>query len=65
MNQINDDIVDVCDALDILSGRKRSTRPQHLVAHDAIAAWERVDKALYAYFAKAILEQNMSKPTAK
>ena len=65
MSQINDDIVDVCDALDILSGRKHSARPLHLVAHDAIAAWERVDKALYDHFAEATLGQIMAKPSAK
>jgi len=65
MSQINEDIVDVCDALDILNGRKRSARPPHLVAHDAIAAWERVDKVLYDYFAKTTLEQATAKPQAK
>jgi len=65
MSQINDDIVDVCDALDILSGGKRSARPLYLVARDAIEAWERVDKTLYEHFAKAVLEQNTTKPPAK
>ena len=64
MQPINDDIVDVCDALDILSGRKRNARPPHLVARDAIEAWERVDKALYEHFAKAVAKQNMPKPPA-
>jgi hypothetical protein len=65
MSRINDDLVDVCDAIEILSGKKRSARPLHLVAYDAIAAWERVDTVLYDYFAKASLEQATAKPHPK
>jgi hypothetical protein len=57
MNHINDDIQSVRDALDILSGKRRNNAPLREVAHDAIAAWERVDKALYDHIAKAILGQ--------
>ena len=65
MNDINDDIVEVCDALEILNGNKRNARPRALVAQDAIAAWERVDKILYEHFAKATLEEIGIEPATK
>ncbi len=68
MHKLGDDIIEVCDAVDILEGRKRSPRPTKEVARDAIAAWERVDSTLHEHFAQAVADETgitLKRPRAK
>ena len=62
MSDFNDDIIEVCEAVDILNGKKRSQHPTEDIARSAIAAWERVDQALYRHLTSSSYDQVSPNP---